>query len=176
VKKRSFAPELLFLSASLILAALLAIAGGRLGTLPSDRDTGSSSLDFHLATLDGPELGPSDFEGQVVVIDFWATWCIPCRFQEQILTDLHPELEKMGVQVLSVDLGEQESTVREHYAEGLPPWPVLLDTEDRLTAELGIEALPALMILDAKGEVVYFEVGILDAKALELEVDRAGSS
>lgn len=152
------------------------MAGGQLSKRSSDSGNEGSAPVFRLATLDGGEIGPSDFRGQVVLLDFWATWCIPCRFQEKILSQAYGDLEEMGVQLLEVNLGEDAATVREHFAEGLPPWPVLLDTEDRLTAELGIEALPALMILDRNGEISYFDVGILDAEALRHKLELAGAS
>lgn len=137
--------------------------------------TSSNVPDFRLPTLDGRELGPEDYRGRVVLLDFWATWCVPCRFQEKILEELHGELEERRVQVLAIDLGEDVERVRKHFEGRKAPWPVLLDTEDRLTAELGIEALPSLMILDREGEISYFEVGVLDAKALLSEVEKAGS-
>ncbi len=175
MKKESDSRQGLFLTTSLVLAVVLAVVGGQFWKTKTEvRDEGSAPV-FRLATLEGRELGPSDFRGQVVLLDFWATWCIPCRFQEKILFEAHSELERMGVQVLEVNLGEEISTVRDHFSEGLPPWPVLLDTEDRLTAELGIEALPALMILGRDGEISYFDVGILDAEALRFKLELAGA-
>ncbi len=122
--------------------------------------------DFHLPTLEGSIVGPPDFLGQVVVVDFWASWCIPCRKQTAILEPLHAEYDGRSVQFLAVDLGEDEATVREFVARAPFSYPVLLDPEDRLTYEMGIYGLPTVMVVDRSGEVAYFETGISTAEVL----------
>lgn len=132
--------------------------------------------DFRLATLDGGEkLGPPDFAGKVVVIDFWATWCTPCRKQAEIMDTLHAELDGDDVQFLAVDLGEDAETVRKFVEENPFPYPVLLDPEDNLTYEIGIYGLPTVMVVDRDGNVSYFETGILPEEQLRKELAAAGA-
>ena len=77
------------------------------------------SPSFSLSSLEGRELGPQDFLGQVVVIDLWATWCGPCRMQAQFLDALHREYDGKGVQFLAVNSGEDTATV-EAYVQRTP--------------------------------------------------------
>ena len=134
------------------------------------------SADFRLPVLDGDgELGPPDFEGKVVVVDFWATWCGPCHKQADELAKVHADYSEDDVQFLAVDLGEDEETVRAFVENDPFPYPVLLDPEEDLMFELGILGLPTLMIVNREGEVSYFKPGVLYEDALREEIAAAGA-
>lgn len=121
----------------------------------------STAHQFRLESLDGDILGPSDFEGKVVVVDFWATWCQPCHAQTAVLRGLHEEMNDRGVQFLAVDLGEPEPTVKLFMERNPVPYPVLLDPERSLAAELGIQSLPTLLVIDRQGRTTYFAPGVI---------------
>lgn len=134
-----------------------------------------ASLDFRLKSVDGRKLGPKDFSGQVVVIDFWATWCVPCHVQAKILEPLHRDFKGKGVQFLAANVGEEESTVRSFLKDKPFPYPVLLDPQDKISAQLGVVALPTLMVIDKKGKVAFFHTGVADAATLRKVLARAGA-
>jgi thiol-disulfide isomerase/thioredoxin len=133
-----------------------------------------SKPDFRLKTLDGRQLGPADFPGQVVVVDFWASWCGPCRFQAQILETLFRDFKGKGVQFLAANVGEEEATVRSFVKNKPFPYPVLLDTETTVSGNLGVYALPTLMVIDKKGKISYLESGIIDGPSLRKILKNAG--
>jgi len=131
--------------------------------------------DFRLKAVDGRTLGPKDFAGQVVVIDFWATWCGPCHIQARILEPLYREYKGRGVQFLAANIGEDSATVKEFLREKPIPYPVLLDPEDTISGKLGIQGLPTLMVVDKKGKVSYFRTGLADGETLRKVIKQAGA-
>ncbi|HVS01501.1 MAG TPA: TlpA disulfide reductase family protein, partial [Thermoanaerobaculia bacterium] len=122
--------------------------------------------DFRLPTLDGRTLGPADFPGQVVVLEFWATWCAPCHVQARILEEIHREYAGEGVQILGVNVGEQEEVVRAFAARNPYPYPVLLDPAEQVSRDLRVIAFPTLLVLDQQREPIWFHSGITSPQQL----------
>lgn len=121
------------------------------------------------------EITLADYEGKVVLMDFWATWCKPCHTQAAILAPLYEEYKDKGVVFLAIDSDEDEATVR-RFVEKYPfPYPVVLDVGDKLGLALDILALPTVAVLDPSGEITYLNSGIADAETLRRELDRAGA-
>lgn len=181
---------------ALVIGAFLVIAVGMgwaakvlfLGSTPAGVDGGSASSrlpagqalafptpDFRLPTLDGGTSSPADYLGKVVVVDFWATWCGPCRLQAKVLEDLRAEVGD-DVQFLAVDIGEDEKTVRNYVAKRPFPYPVLLDSSDSLSAPYNIYGLPTVMVINPAGQVVFHQTGVTDLAELRKEVAAAQSS
>lgn len=174
-------------SALLVVALLLLVAG----CAPAEQETpppegespaafdvageeGDPAPDFRLASLDGGEISPGDYAGEVVLIDFWATWCGPCHAQAEILKQLWTDLEGKGVHFLAVSLGESEETVRRFVEDNPYPYPVLIDPADQLSIDLGIYVLPTLMVIDREGRVVFREPGVSDGETLRRVLYEAG--
>src|SRR6185436_4022327 len=133
-----------------------------------------SKPDFRLKTLDGRKIGPVDFPAQVVVVDFWATWCGPCHLQARILDSIYRDLEGKGVQFLAANVGEEEAAVRSFVKDKPFPYPVLLDTETTVSGNLGVYALPTLMVVDKKGKIAYLQSGVIDGPTLRKLLKNAG--
>jgi thiol-disulfide isomerase/thioredoxin len=135
----------------------------------------ASQADFRLPTLDGKQLGPPDLRGQVVVVDFWASWCAPCHVQTAILERLRAQYAAHGVSFLAVNSGEDEETVRRFVADRPFAFPVLLDPEEEVSTRLAVIALPSLMIVDREGRVSYFRAGIVPEKRMRELLREAGA-
>lgn len=130
--------------------------------------------EFSVVTLDGKKLAASDLRGKVVLLDFWATWCVPCHVQTKILEPIHKEHGGKGVQILAANVGEEAATVRKFLEKKPVPYPVLMDPGE-VSAELGVMALPALMVIDKKGRVSFFQQGLVDDSTLRRAIQQAGS-
>lgn len=131
--------------------------------------------DFRLASLDGPVMGPGDFLGEVVMAEFWATWCGPCRLQARVLEQLHEEMADRGVRFLAIDVGEDEETVRNFVADAPFPYPVLLDPQDSLSMQFQILGLPTVMIINRQGQITFMETGVTPIEKLRRELEAAGA-
>lgn len=158
--------------------ALLAVLAGSLVLLScGDRSAPASAVktNFRLPTVDGRALGPKDFGGQVVVVDFWATWCLPCRLQAEILEPVYRDYKGRGVQFLAANVGEEQDTVKQFLKNKPFPYPVLLDPQQAVATDLGVLALPTLLVIDKKGKISYFQSGIADGDTLRQLIKQAGA-
>ena len=170
------------LAGGLLVAVVAALFAWRFAA-PAKHDgaapalaAGQQAPDFTRSTLEGRRVSLADLRGQVVLVDFWATWCGPCKLQAQILEPLYAEYRKRGVEFLSVSVGEDAQTVKEFLRTAPPPYTVLIDPEDSLSADLGIVALPTVMVVDRAGKVAYFNFGIADADTLRRALAEAGAA
>jgi thiol-disulfide isomerase/thioredoxin len=128
---------------------------------------------FDLADLDGSRHRLGDYAGRVVLVEFWATWCGPCRLQAEILSRLYEEVGGDDVEFLAVSLGEPEDIVRKFTGKDPFPYPVLLDTDETLGFALEIYALPTVMIVDRNGDISFFRPGISDGETLRRALEAA---
>lgn len=91
---------------------------------------------------------------KVVLINFWATWCPPCRLEMPVFEKLYTEHGEAGLQILAVNVGEDEETVESFLSAKPVSFPVLLDRDEVVSTRYRIEAFPTSVILDAQGKVV----------------------
>ena len=157
----------------LILAVLSAVS---CASPPAAEEAADPAPTFDLATVDGGRVKSTDYEGEVLLLEFWATWCTPCVAQARILEPIHRDFEGRGVEFLAVSLGEDAETVRA-YVERTPfPYPVALDPNDELTGELGIFALPTVLIVGRDGNIVYSQPGLSGGDVLRDVLEQALAS
>ena len=133
----------------LILAVLLVGCGS-----PQTMET--ETVDFVLERLDGGELALSDLRGEYVLVNFWATWCVPCRKEMPYLQELSDE---QNLVVLGVNLNEDVERVRTFIDEMGFTFPILLDPPDELKIEHGVRNLPVSFVVDRDGVVVHRIIG-----------------
>jgi peroxiredoxin len=122
-------------------------------------EVGEPVPDFRLDTPDGAELRLSDFRGQAVVLNFWATWCAPCRAEMPDLQALHDEHAATGdLTVVAIDLQESGDSVTSFAEELELTFPLALDRSGDVAERYGLIGLPGTFFIDVDG--------ILRARAL----------
>jgi thiol-disulfide isomerase/thioredoxin len=114
-----------------------------------------------LKDMDGQLLDLARFKGKVVVVNFWATWCPPCRREMPSLERLHQKLKDQGVVVLAVNVGEDLETVFAFTGtlDLQPTFPILFDADGSTVPRWGVKGLPTTFILGRDGRLVYRAVG-----------------
>jgi thiol-disulfide isomerase/thioredoxin len=124
--------------------------------------SGGPTPALDLPGLDGAEHRLRDYRGKVVLVNFWATWCTPCRAEMPSIERLRGALQDRPFAVLAVNVGESARVARE-FAEKLPVgFTVLLDSEMRATRAWGGRVLPASYVVGPDGAIRYSYVGDLD--------------
>jgi len=138
-----------------------------------DEQAAELAPSFDLAALDGGRVQSSAFEGKVLLLEFWATWCSPCVAQARILEPIHRDFDERGVEFVAISLGEDAATVRS-YVERTPfPYRVLIDPDDELSGRLGIFALPTVMIVDRTGRIAYQQPGLSGGDVIRKVLEEA---
>ncbi len=140
---------------------LAAVAGATPGggLLPA----GQPAPDFAMLLEDGRTLRLSDLQGQPVVINFWATWCGPCRME---MPDLVRAAQDENLVVLAVDVQEARPAVEEFAAEFQMTMPIVLDSEGKLRNLYGVPGLPTTYFVGADGAIASLVVGPLTPQVL----------
>ncbi len=139
----------------LILTLVLLIAGCSSPT----PQVGKQAPDFQLPNLEGQAISLSDFRGKPVFLNFWATWCPPCRFEMPLIQAIFEESADTGLIVLAIDIGEAPSRVKDYIQSGNFSFPVLLDTNQDIALEYNVRAIPTTFLIDKDGIIQEIKVG-----------------
>ncbi len=126
---------------------------------------------WKLAGLDGKPVSLADFKGKVVVLDFWATWCAPCRDEIPGFVELQKQFGDRGLVVVGVSLDEEgapfvQKFVRQHGVS----YPVVLGSREVVAAYDGVDALPTTFIIDREGKIVKGHRGFTPPETFAAEV------
>lgn len=125
---------------------------------------------FRLDALSGERIALADFQGKVVVLNFWASWCAPCLREMPSLEKLHQKYHQRGIQVIGVAVVSNESDVPQKVRQTGVTYPILFGNK-RLIAQYGsFSDLPTTFIIDEKGTIVRQLSGSSDYKTLENEI------
>ena len=123
---------------------------------------------FSVRTLDGKTVRLSDFKGKPVVVDFWATWCQPCRASMPHLNAMQDSYGARGLVILGLSIDDQPATVVRRYASSLGIRFRLAMADDQVLDDyVPIRSIPTTIFINRRGEVVRRVVGYIDRETLE---------
>lgn len=155
-----------FRAFSLIAAAILSLAATT--SLRAD-----PAPQWNLQDLSGNPVKLSDYKGKVVILDFWATWCPPCRAEIPNFVELQKEYGKQGLVVIGVSLDEGgvDGVAAFAKSQGVN-YPIVMGNQDIANSYGGIEAIPTTFVIDPSGNIVAKHEGFTDKSEFEAEIKK----
>jgi peroxiredoxin len=117
--------------------------------------------DFTLRAMSGPSLHLKEQRGRVVMVNFWATWCAPCRQEMPHLNRLYDKYRAAGFVLLGVNVDEDNAKAAEVATKLGVTFPILLDSEKTVSKLYDVSTMPSTMIIDREGRVRYVHRGYL---------------
>ena len=120
---------------------------------------GMKATDFTLKTLGGKDASLSDYQGKIVFLNFWATWCPPCREEVPSMENLYQKFKDQDFAILAIDLRESQETVEKFVQENGLNFTVLLDPKGKIGSAYMVANIPTTYLLDKKGEIIGKIIG-----------------
>lgn len=139
--------------------AAVALAG-LLAWLPAVAEVGQGAApDFTLKSNKGDNYRLSELRGEVVMINFWASWCGPCRQEMPLLEELYVRYKPLGFTILGINI-EEDSSKAQSLLKDIPvSFPVLFDTQNEVSRLYDVAAMPSTILVDRDGNMRYLHRG-----------------
>jgi len=135
-------------------------------TIPSPLP-GKPAPDFALQTLAGDSLRLVDLKGQVVLVNFWASWCLACRGEHPVLVDAAKRYRDQGLRVVGVVYEDSRDNARAWIAERGGDWPNVLDVGSHTAIKYGLFGVPETFFIGHDGRILYKQIGPLDQEVID---------
>ena len=116
-------------------------------------------LEFSLKDMDGQTHKLSDYKGKTLIINFWASWCPPCRKEMPSMERAWQKVKKDNIVMLAINVGEDEDTVFTFLGDYPVTFTILLDTTGKVTEHWPIKGLPTTYVVSPEGKLVYQAIG-----------------
>lgn len=136
---------------------------------------GEPAPDFQFQDSEGQTTSLSDFRGEVVLVNFWATWCGPCVYEMPFIQQVYDEWRGKGLVVLTINIGESANKATSFMEEYSLSFPVLLDTSSEVAQRYNVQYIPTTFFIDEDGIIQHIEVGAFPSKeAIESILSQLG--
>jgi peroxiredoxin len=150
-----------------VLCSLIGVLAADEGSAPAK----TKAPAWKLQDLDGHSVSSEDFKGKVVILDFWATWCGPCRAEIPGLSELQSQYQKKGLAVIGISLDEGgPDAVKDFVAKTGMNYRVLMGNEKVQQDFGGMDAIPMTFVIDRQGNIVKQHLGLTDKSEFEAEI------
>jgi cytochrome c biogenesis protein CcmG, thiol:disulfide interchange protein DsbE len=132
-------------------------------------DVGQSAPNFALPNAQGSVVALESLRGKVVYVDFWASWCGPCRRSFPWMNDMQQKYGGKGLAIVAVNVDKKRADAEKFLAQLPASFPVLFDEAGTAPGAFGVKGMPSSYLIDARGNVVFVERGFLDVNRADLE-------
>ena len=147
-----------------IIISFLLFAGSALSV-----ELGKPATDFELLNLKQEEVKLSGYQGKVVYLDFWASWCVPCRETFPFMNQLQEKYGKDGLEIIAVNIDTKRPDADKFLAQYPPGFTVLFDPKRAVAKTYELKGLPTTFLIDRSGNVISTHLGFQKDRAGELE-------
>ena len=127
------------------------------------------NFSLSLVSGTGENVSLDDLKGKVVFLNFWATWCPPCRDEMPSMESLYRRFKDKGLEILAVNLREEEALVTAFMRDYNLSFPALLDSNGRTGSAYGIQVIPTSFIIDREGNIILRLIGSIDWNTPEIQ-------
>ena len=134
------------------ILAMIAAAGLALPALAAD-PTGAPAPQFTLAGRGGANVSLAQYKGQVVMLNFWASWCGPCRQEMPLLESIYKKYNRLGFTLIGVNVEPDSSAANEWLKQTPVSFPILYDKESKVSRMYDVAGMPSTVIIDRSGKV-----------------------
>jgi peroxiredoxin len=128
-------------------------------SLASSGIEGQQAPDFALKSASGDNLRLSEYRGDVVMINFWATWCGPCRQEMPLLDELYARYQRVGFNLLGVNIDDDSRRAMKMIDELGVSFPVLFDSQKEVSKLYEVDAMPVTILVDREGQIRHVHHG-----------------
>ena len=139
----------------------------------SEMEIGKAAPDFELSTLDGKAVHLSDFRGKAVVLNFWATWCDPCKVEMPWLVDLQKQYGPQGLQIVGVAMDDSGKDAIQKFAQQMGVNYVVLQGKNAVGDAYGATGYPTTVYIDRNGKVLNHILGLVSKSEIEDNIKHA---
>jgi thiol-disulfide isomerase/thioredoxin len=135
---------------------------------------GKAAPEFTVPAPDGKPYSLAALQGKPVLLDFWATWCAPCRASMPTVEQISRDYKDQGLVVLGVNSGEDRDTVREFLKKTPMPYPAVLGVDNGILKDYQVTVYPTFVLIGADGKIAAYEMGFGGEARLRAMVEKAG--
>lgn len=154
-----------------VIVALLMTGLGRDPSVFASPLVGRAAPNFTLPQLDGPPVMLAKLRGQVVVINFWASWCTECQVEQAALDQMWQRFQDSGVVVIGVDFQDTIGAARDYVRTDALTYPVVEDAGSKTALAYGLRGVPETFVVNRSGRIVKHLIGPVQSTALASEIN-----
>ncbi len=149
----------MFKDSLIIIIVILLPVGATYAKPLMDVVTGQPKAnEFQLSSVEGKDISLSDYKGKFVLLNFWATWCAPCRKEMPSMSNLHKQLMPHGFEVIGIHVGPSKAGVKK-FLEAVPVDFTIVVDKDMKLVNWGVRGLPTTYLVNPEGKLIYQAIG-----------------